>query len=149
MDYNSKILISHRGNIEGPKPNLENSPKYIENAIKLGYEVEIDVWIKENQLYLGHDNPQYHIQIDWLDSLKSKVWVHCKNLEALVYFTGSWRDFNFFFHENDLGVLTSLNYIWSTHIVDRGILVMPETFNTEPVPKTLGICSDYIKKYKK
>ena len=38
------ILISHRGNINGKKPDLENKPEYIQNAIKLGYNVEIDVW---------------------------------------------------------------------------------------------------------
>ena len=56
---------------------------------------------------------------------------------------------NYFSHENDLGVLTSRSYIWSTNLFDRGILVMPETFNKEPIETTLGICSDYIINYKK
>ena len=55
---------------------------------------------------------------------------------------------NYFWHENDLGVLTSKGYIWSTALFDRGILVMPEIFNKEPIASTLGICSDYIEKYK-
>ena len=37
-------LISHRGNILGRKKQLENNPNYIENTLKLGYDVEIDVW---------------------------------------------------------------------------------------------------------
>jgi hypothetical protein len=56
---------------------------------------------------------------------------------------------NYFWHESDLGVLTSKGYIWSTNLFDRGILVMPETFNKQPIPSTLGICSDYIQNYKK
>ena len=41
------ILISHRGNLNGPKPDQENSPNYINNAISKGYNVEIDVWFKD------------------------------------------------------------------------------------------------------
>ena len=37
-------LISHRGNLEGPKAEYENSISYIENAISKGFEVEVDVW---------------------------------------------------------------------------------------------------------
>jgi len=51
-------------------------------------------------------------------------------------------------HESDLGVLTSRNYIWSTELFAKGILVMPEVFNKEPIETTLGVCSDYIEKYK-
>ena len=28
------ILISHRGNVDGKKPHLENNPDYINNALK-------------------------------------------------------------------------------------------------------------------
>ena len=38
------ILISHRGNINGRQPNLENLPEYIDSALELGYDVEIDIW---------------------------------------------------------------------------------------------------------
>ena len=42
------ILVSHRGNTVGKNLELENTPKYIEKAIKLGYEVEVDLWVEEN-----------------------------------------------------------------------------------------------------
>ena len=51
------ILISHRGNIDGKKPHLENQPDYIDEAIALGYDVEIDVWLIDGVLFLGHDAP--------------------------------------------------------------------------------------------
>ena len=38
------ILISHRGNITGPNKEMENKPEYIEKTLKMGYDVEIDVW---------------------------------------------------------------------------------------------------------
>ena len=30
------ILISHRGNVYGPKPELENNPRYIQSALDAG-----------------------------------------------------------------------------------------------------------------
>jgi len=54
-------LISHRGNISGVYTDLENTEGYIQKAIDLGYEVEIDVWYKDFKLYLGHDGPEIKI----------------------------------------------------------------------------------------
>jgi hypothetical protein len=53
------ILISHRGNLNGPNPERENHPDYIWEALRAGYEVEIDVWWVEGKFKLGHDEPQY------------------------------------------------------------------------------------------
>ena len=55
------ILISHRGNINGPNPSMENKPEYVLDAKLKGYDVEIDVWWKEDGFYLGHDEPQYKV----------------------------------------------------------------------------------------
>jgi hypothetical protein len=52
------IYISHRGNVDGKKPHLENKPEYIDEAISLGYDVEIDVWCIDGGLMLGHDEPK-------------------------------------------------------------------------------------------
>ena len=46
------ILISHRGNTNGPNPNMENKPEYVLDAKLKGYDVEIDVWWKEDGFYL-------------------------------------------------------------------------------------------------
>ena len=40
------------------------------------------------------------------------------------------------------------NYIFVNDLFEKSILVMPEIFNKEPNEKTLGVCSDYIEKYK-
>jgi hypothetical protein len=145
-------LISHRGNLEGPNPEQENHPDYIWKAIQAGYEVEIDVWWVDNKFKLGHDKPQYDFPFGLIENHYGKLWIHCKNMNALSQLNeldSSGSKLNYFSHENDLGVLTSRGYIWSTHLYDRGILVMPEVFNKEPNENTFGICSDYIKNYKK
>jgi hypothetical protein len=145
-------LISHRGNISGPNPERENHPEYIFEALQAGYDVEIDVWFENGKFMLGHDQPQYEFPFELLDKNYPKLWVHCKNMAALSTFNMLDQNsgkVNYFWHESDLGVLTSKGYIWSTNLFDRGILVMPETFNKQPIPSTLGICSDYIQNYKK
>jgi hypothetical protein len=144
-------LISHRGNISGPNPERENQPEYIFEALQAGYDIEIDVWFVDNKFMLGHDEPQYEFPFELLDKNYPKLWIHCKNMEALSTLNmldQNGDKINYFMHENDLGVLTSKGYIWSTALFDRGILVMPEIFNKEPNEKTLGVCSDYIEKYK-
>ena len=145
------ILISHRGNISGPNPEQENHPDYIWAAIQAGYDVEVDVWFENGKFMLGHDEPQYEFPFGLIQNHYSKLWFHCKNMDALSKLNeldpvGS--KLNYFMHESDLGVLTSRNYIWSTALFEKSILVMPEIFNKEPNEKTLGVCSDYIEKYK-
>lgn len=145
------ILISHRGNISGSNPEQENHPEYIAEALKQGYDVEIDVWFKDNKFMLGHDEPQYEFPFELIDQAYPKLWIHCKNIDALSKLNEldpNGSKVNYFWHENDLGVLTSKSYIWSTNLINNGILVMPEVFNTEPIKTTIGICSDYIEKYK-
>ena len=149
------ILISHRGNIEGRRVPFENQPNYIDTAIAAGYDVEIDVWYEREsgKLYLGHDKADYQIDIDWLYERSDKLWIHCKNMDALSFFNKSHlqigTEYNYFSHDKDMGVLTSYGYIWSTNLYDNGILVLPEVFEKTPIEKTIGICSDIIQNYKK
>ena len=146
------ILIAHRGNTVGRNPDKENNPDYIAKAIKQGYDVEVDIWYLEGKLFLGHDNPDYLVDVNWLANHSNKLWIHCKNMDALSYFNEyEWNksnQFNYFSHDKDLGVLTSHSYIWSTNLYDRGILVLPELFNKEPLKGTIGICSDIVSNYK-
>ena len=144
------ILISHRGNIEGKNVDKENHPDYIDQALSLGYQVEIDLWLINGKLFLGHDEPQYNINSDWLFNRISKLWIHCKNIPAIEWFNIVGR-FNYFWHENDTITLTSKNDIWAypgKQPIKNSIAVMPEIYD-EDVSSCLGVCSDYIQTYKK
>jgi len=147
------ILISHRGNIDGKIPEKENHPDYIWAAIQAGYEVEIDVWFKDGKFMLGHDEPQYEFPFELMQNHYSKLWLHCKNLEALEMFlkldaTGS--KLNYFWHESDKVTLTSKNIMWAypgTQPLKGSIAVLPE-WKEDDISQCAGICSDYIIKYK-
>tara|TARA_B100000787_G_C16156311_1_gene279117 strand:- start:382 stop:822 length:441 start_codon:yes stop_codon:yes gene_type:complete len=140
------ILISHRGNINGPIIEKENSHSYINNAIKLGYDVEIDIWFKNNFFYLGHDEPMYKINPEYL--INKKLWCHAKNIEAME----ALKNINahYFWHQKDDVILTSNKYFWTypgKKLFKNSICVLPESSRKQKF-ECAGICSDYIENYK-
>ena len=102
------IFISHRGNISGISSNDENNPDYINVALKLGYEVEVDVRFENGKFFLGHDFSQYHIDNEFL--LNSKIWCHAKTKEALEALEKIKA--HYFWHQEDDYTITSKGYIW-------------------------------------
>jgi hypothetical protein len=99
---------------------------------------------------LGHDEPQYEIDISWIDDRAYKLWVHCKNIDAIEFLNKFDYDINYFWHQEDTVTLTSKNYIWAypgKQPIIGSIAVMPELYNDD-VSKCIGICSDYIQNYK-
>jgi hypothetical protein len=151
-------LIAHRGNLNGPNLTLENSPHYLEGAIQSGYEVEIDLWYleKSNTLFLGHDKPEYEIEIGWLTKFSENIWIHCKNYEAL-FFLSKFEQFNYFWHQEDDFTITSKNIFWvypGKQLNSNSVMVLPEKINKlEDVNfrnlNIFGVCSDYIEVIKK
>jgi hypothetical protein len=143
------ILISHRGNINGRSELYENSPNYIDSAIKKGYDVEVDIWLSNGNFYLGHDNPQYEIYLDWLSERKDNLWIHCKNIESIEKFNILNDNYNYFWHQEDTVTLTSKNFMWAypgNQPIKNSISVLPELFN-DNTSECIGICSDYIQNY--
>lgn len=140
------ILISHRGNISGPVPEQENNPDYILKALECGYNVEVDVWYKDNKWYTGHDAPQYNVGKLFLQN--NNIWCHAKNVDAL--YSMLCTDIIHFWHENDTVTLTSNGYIWTypgKQLTPLSIAVLPELTETV-VGLAAGICSDFIERYK-
>jgi hypothetical protein len=76
-------LISHRGNVDSRRPDMENQPSYIDQAIASGYDVEVDIWHTPTGWCLGHDGPELTISQMWLHDRADKLWLHCKNFLAL------------------------------------------------------------------
>lgn len=145
------ILISHRGNIDGPNPKQENRPSYITSALQRGYDCEVDFWFVNNKFVLGHDEPQYEIPFEFITTYYRKLWIHCKNYEALSKLLEIDRGgvyFNYFWHDTDDVIITSQGYMWSNIGVEikNSIAVLPE-INKDNIEGRLGVCSDYIINY--
>ena len=145
-------FIAHRGNTAGPDESRENKPDYIDNAISLGFDVEVDVWLVEDYLCLGHDGPETLIDRTFLETRKDKLWCHAKNLEALEWLVQN--HFHCFFHDKDAYVITSHQIIWAypgETITNNTICVMPErvkNYSDQDLRMSLGICSDFVEMYK-
>jgi hypothetical protein len=146
-------FIAHRGNVNGPDVS-ENSPCHIDKAISLGYDVEIDVWIGDNRIiYLGHDNPQYKIDAQFLEERRHVLWCHAKNVNALKWLVEN--DFNTFFHDTDDYTLTSKGVVWAypgKELVQGSVCVMPEmaedpSYLEKNKDIIYAVCSDYAPKF--
>jgi len=142
-------MIAHRGNLSGSNPSRENQPSYIQEALSLGYNVEIDCWLIKDTFYLGHDKPEYIINYEFL--LNDKFWIHCKNLPALNELILE-PDVNCFAHNTDDYVLTSKCFAWCyphkrTKITENCIAVLPERVLGWDLSKAAGICTDYVISY--
>lgn len=144
------ILISHRGNIDGRVESYENEPNYVDKALAKGYDVEIDVWYVNEELFLGHDRPQYRVNQKWIQDRKDELWIHCKNIDSIVYFNYRLVNrYNYFWHQEDTVTLTAEGYIWAypgKQPIKNSIAVMPELYDDD-ITSCLGVCSDKIEYY--
>lgn len=104
-------FISHRGNLDGACKDLENLPSQIDKAISRGFDVEIDLWLHNNSLYLGHDRPEHKTSDQFLIDRSSSLWVHAKSVNTVSFLLQS--ELNWFWHESDKFALTSRGIPWS------------------------------------
>lgn len=135
-------LISHRGNIEGPNPSTENKPEHINDIIK-NFDCEIDVWMVDGRLFLGHDQPTFKIKKSFLK--QKRLWCHAKNLNAFEYMLQS--GIHCFFHDKDQYALTSKKYIWTfpnQETTDRSVIVDLNKNWKDKNYKCHGVCSDFL-----
>ena len=147
-------LISHRGNIDGKNLQLENNPKYVNTARAKGYDVEVDLWYCDGFFWLGHDEPQYEVTLNWLSKRSGSLWIHCKDLKTIeelkhLEITMGFKKLNYFYHNTDDITLTSHGDIWAypgKQPIRNSIAVQPE-LHDDDTSECYGICSDNIKNY--
>jgi len=155
------IYISHRGNLKGAEPELENNPEYIEKAILEGYDVMVDLRLKDGKLYLGSTEPQYELNIDWFEHYAHKLWIKCWDVKI----------FDFLYREDPVGI--NLRYLWHQHVpmdvcqVSNGFLWLNDTredlkgenviialeskmgfISRERLADYAGFCSDFVAHYR-
>mgnify|MGYP000114653782 CR=1 FL=1 len=139
------LYISHRGNLDGINKEFENKPSYILNALKKKFNVEVDIWFKKGEFFLGHDEPENLINYEFIQ--KKNLWFHAKNIEAFhellkLKVICLW-------HQNDDVTLTSNGFIWTypgKQLTSNSICVLPELHKIKKF-NCAGICSDYILDY--
>lgn len=151
------FYISHRGNLTGRNPERENTHAYIQEAINSGFYVEIDLWGKDGDLWLGHDSPQYKTSCFFLGDHYDRLFCHCKNVEAIDIIMKELPHIEFFYHNTDDYTLTNHGLVWcypgKTPPKKEAIIVLPEgvvgdvkLYLAQHNP--VGVCSDHIKQLK-
>jgi hypothetical protein len=148
IEHKEIHIIAHRANLNGENKLTENHPDQILLCLSKGYDCEIDIWFLNNNLYLGHDEPQYEVSLNFILDNVDKLWCHCKHMESFQYLL-TIPEINCFYHQTDDYILTSHLYIWTYpgKIIpdNRGIVVMPEwnkdiKYNKDSI---CGICTDF------
>ena len=145
-----KILISHRGNLNGRIPERENTSEYIIEAIQAGFNVEIDVRMHKGILHLGHDKPEEIVPFTFfLEPLKDFIWFHCKDYESLLFLMQEKKyTYKCFIHDKEPCTFVSNGMLWvhpnfqtmakmKTH---RSIVMHPVNLHKAYV----GYCADNI-----
>jgi hypothetical protein len=143
-------LISHRGNLKGRVPNKENRPSYVDCAIQLGYDVEVDVRYINEEFWLGHDEPDYKVSVEWLYKRKDKLWIHCKDIESSQKLRSLPNQYQYFCHNNDPYILTSTGHLWVhdlTLSLDNQCIIPlldRDSISKNYINYVYAICSDYL-----
>jgi hypothetical protein len=139
-------LIAHRGLTDGANKNIENTPNQIAKALSQGFDCEIDVWYSNGKYLLGHDEPTYLVDQEFLK--QPSLWIHCKNHDAMREMRG--MGLNYFWHQEDDITLTSWGHFWTypgKTLYDCSVAVMPEwhmPISQVTELKCYGVCSDYV-----
>jgi hypothetical protein len=140
--------ISHRGNLTGPDPILENEPGYIQDAIEAGFDVEVDVWYVDGKFMLGHDMPTYDVDKKFL--LNEKLWCHAKNAEALEAMMS--EGIHCFWHENDERTITSRGFVWTYPykklLKGSVVVILDKELDYEYVSRADAVCGDYVQSWR-
>tara|TARA_R100000234_G_C4923584_1_gene145268 strand:+ start:51 stop:479 length:429 start_codon:yes stop_codon:yes gene_type:complete len=130
------VIVSHRGNLSGPASD-QNTPEALSRAASICY-CELDLWVKKDKLYLGHNEPSLKITSKFLQN--KNFIIHAKNLEAVNYL--SKTNLHWFWHNNDKLTITSKGMLWCFPdiYVDNGITVVHgNDFKLD----SYGLCTDY------
>jgi hypothetical protein len=141
-------FISHRGNLTGVFPELENNPNYIMAAIGADFDVEVDVWYVDGKILLGHDAPTYEVDLEFITN--TRFWCHAKNAEALEFMLAN--SVHCFWHEGDQRVLTSRGFVWTypyKQLIDNSIVViLDKELDHAYVSRAIAVCGDFVQSWR-
>ena len=138
-------IISHRCLIDGEDDSFENHPDHIEKHIELypWMYFEIDVWMIKKDLFLGHNEPLYKVDFDFLKY--KKFFLHAKNLDAFEFLHSNRSELgDIFFHSKDEITITTNGEIWcNKQIWVNGSILNQVNLETVNTILYRGICTDF------
>lgn len=142
------IIISHLGNIDGRQPERENTLKYLQEALKAGWHICVDVQFLRGSFVLPHDRG-FDVAPPGFFS-KQRVWSRCHNAETMDALCNI--NAHAFLGVDCALALTSAQFIWTLPPHDlspRSIAVYPELAddNWLEMFEPAGLCSNEPARY--
>jgi hypothetical protein len=139
--------IAHRGLIDGPNHEIENSMTTITEWCRQGKASELDIWWHKGAFWIGHDEPRERISKEFLHS--EYLWIHAKNAEAFYQLQKlsnekGWGLRIFYHIDEDYALTTTGETIILPGLpdVEGWTYMMPEM--RDIMPTVAGkICSDF------
>lgn len=144
----SGIIISHLGNTDGRRPELENTLAYVQKALKEGWHVCVDVVFHCGSFLLPVEGGFNVVPMALL--AKQRVWSRAHDADTMDALCNI--NAHCFLNSESFMSLTSSQFIWTLPphaLVSRAIAMLPETAepewleNSEPA----GLCSNEPRRY--
>lgn len=142
------IKISNRGNVFGVIKHAENTQEYLEEAIKSGFNVKVDLWVINNQMCSGESYPSYRINFNEILT-PGKVLFEIKN-NAAFSFIVNHQLHGFIKNENGITFTSKgIPLSYGPNIADNTVAFFPENEPHDKIKKMnlIGICGDFIGNY--
>ena len=142
--------ICHRGNVAGPRKELENNLGVLIQRDIQGLATEVDVWYHEGNLWLGHDRPDYKISLEWLAASRRRL-IHAKDGRTFAYLLEEAGkralDLHIFYHTDEDYVLTNKGLVIcypGQPLLPGSLCMMPEraSYTVEDLQNAAVVCSD-------
>lgn len=141
------LKIAHRGLIDGPNHQAENSMITITGWCRQGRASEIDIWWHREAFWIGHNEPRERVSPEFLHS--EFLWIHAKNADAFYHLQKlsnekGWGLRIFYHTDEDYALTTTGDTIIYPGLpdMDGWTYMMPEMANMIPTVAS-AICSDY------
>lgn len=137
--------ISYKDHIS--KYDGKSTRTKLATALELGLNVEADVRLFKNELWLGHNQPDYLVP-KYFKQYGDRIWWHAKDIPTICYLLE--KGVNCFFHNTDECTITSRGILWiypeKTLVNNCVAVIKGETsYTKEQLLQCHGICSDSLK----
>jgi hypothetical protein len=145
------LHIYHRGNSRGA-PDTENDPNCLSTIVAAGRHVEVDVWLRDGAVFVGHDAPTHIVAWDWLVALAPRALIHCKDGATFVglrtWFAERGLEADLFYHTTEDYALSTGGKIIvypGRPLFPNCLSMMPESIGRKPLAEPCAeICSDIL-----
>lgn len=150
--FHIPLRIAHRGLLDGPSVEFENSIEKLTYNCSNGIHSECDVWLVDDIYWLGHDTPTNRIPLEWLCDNSEYLLIHAKTPETFhaLYKINNLEAANLhlFYHTDEDIVITTYGdvivYPGKT-VLPGWMSMMPERAPEQSNISAAAICSDYVK----